>query len=123
MATLASFRAGIERVIVGAQNHRIAAMCAEADPLDCHRCLLVGRALAAEGMEVGHILQSGDVITHAEIEDRLLDLAGLSDGGLLLQSREECLAEAYRARAGKVAYAERRAPVSVSARDAKGRRD
>ena len=34
-------------------------MCSEADPLDCHRCLLVGRALAEAGVEVGHILALG----------------------------------------------------------------
>ena len=72
-------------------------MCAEADPLDCHRCLLVGRALAEAGIDVRHILSSGQVHAHAEIEDRLLDLAGLIDEGLLPASRGERLAEAYRA--------------------------
>ena len=58
-------------------------MCAEADPLDCHRCLLVGRALAGRKLDVGHILASGEIVGHAEIEDRLLGLAGLADGDLL----------------------------------------
>lgn len=48
MAQIPSFRSGLERLVAGAKHHRIAAMCAEAEPLDCHRCLLVGRALAAE---------------------------------------------------------------------------
>jgi uncharacterized protein (DUF488 family) len=111
MAALPSFRAGVERLIAGARQYRIAAMCAEADPLDCHRCLLVGRALAGEGVEVCHILASGMIIGHAEVEDRLLDLAGLADAALLLGSRADRLAEAYRARARKVAYAMRKAGV------------
>ncbi len=119
MASLASFRAGLERLIAGAQDYRIAAMCAEADPLDCHRCLLVGRAVAQAGLAVGHILASGEIVTQAQIEDRLLDLAGLT--GLPLGTSGERLAEAYRARARKVAYAERKAP--VSARGATARRD
>ena len=40
----------------------MAAMCSEADPLDCHRCLLVGRALAEAGLDVGHILASGEIV-------------------------------------------------------------
>ena len=121
MAVAPAFKTGIERLITGAESPRIAVMCAEVDPLDCHRCLLVGRALAEEGVDVGHILSSGQLLTHAEIEDRLLDLAGLTDENLLGASRGERLAEAYRARARKDAYAVRKAP--VSARGGRARRD
>ncbi len=121
MGRLPSFQAGIERLITGTQSHRIAVMCAEADPLDCHRCLLVGRALTEAGVEVGHVLPSGEIITHAEIEDRLLDLAGLTDESLLPAPRAARLAEAYRARARKVAYAGQKVP--VSARGGAARRD
>src|ERR1700742_2928764 len=31
------FRKGIERLLTGMQQHRIAIMCAERDPLECHR--------------------------------------------------------------------------------------
>jgi uncharacterized protein (DUF488 family) len=121
MAAVPVFKAGIDRLTIGAESHRITVMCAEADPLDCHRCLLVGRALAEAGVDVAHILASGQVLSHVEIEDRLLDLAGLNDESLLPAPREERLAEAYRARARKAAYAARKAP--VSARGAKARRD
>jgi uncharacterized protein (DUF488 family) len=60
MATVASFQPGIHRLITGSKQHRIAVMRAEADPCDCHRCLLVGRALADTGTDVGHILSSGE---------------------------------------------------------------
>ena len=76
-------------------------MCSEADPLDCHRCLLVARALAGGGIDIGHILASGTIMPHAEAEDRLLQLAELAEAGLLLSAREDRLAEAYRARARK----------------------
>jgi hypothetical protein len=121
MAQIPSFRSGLERLVAGAKHHRIAAMCAEADPLDCHRCLLVGRALAAESMDVGHILASGEIVGHAEIEGRLLGLAGLADGDLLATPRDERLAQAYRARAAKAAYTLRKSP--VSARAGTARRD
>ena len=121
MAQIPSFRSGLERLVAGAKHHRIAAMCAEADPLDCHRCLLVGRALAAESMDVGHILASGEIVGHAEIEGRLLGLAGLADGDLLATPRDERLAQAYRAHAAKAAYTLRKSP--VSARAGTARRD
>ena len=121
MAARAEFAAGLERVVDEMARHRVCLLCAEREPLDCHRCLLVGRALAEEGVDVGHILSSGQVLTHAEIEDRLLDLAGLTDENLLAASRGERLAEAYRARARKAAYAVRKA--SVSAKGGRARRD
>jgi uncharacterized protein (DUF488 family) len=103
MATSPEFRLGLERLIDAAARRSVAAMCSEADPLDCHRCLLVGRALAGQGADVRHILASGDVVTHAEVEDRLLSLENLAED-LLASSREERLAEAYRSRSRKAGY-------------------
>jgi uncharacterized protein (DUF488 family) len=104
MAASPEFRAGLAQLIEMAQRHRVAAMCAEADPLDCHRCLLVGRALAEAGHDVAHILASGDIASQVEIEDLLLKLEHLADDDLLVRSRAERLAEAYRARNRKAAY-------------------
>ena len=105
MAASPEFRAGILRLMEMAERHRVAAMCSEADPLDCHRCLLVGRALAEAGHDVAHILASGEIAPQAEIEDRLLKLEHLADDVLLVRSRAERLAEAYRSRNRKAGYA------------------
>jgi uncharacterized protein (DUF488 family) len=105
MAATESFRVGLNRLIDGARRYRTAAMCSEADPLDCHRCLLIARALTSAGIDVGHILASGTVMPHHEAEERLLELANLAEAGLLLSSRDERLAEAYRSRFRRVAYA------------------
>jgi len=77
---------------------KIAVMCSEKHPLDCHRCLLVARALAAKGLAVQHILSDGSLVSQAEIEEELLV------GGDLFASREDRLAAAYRDRARKVAF-------------------
>lgn len=106
MAASEFFRAGLQRLVTGAEQHLIAVMCAEADPLDCHRCLLVGRALTGANVDVGHILASGEIMTHVLAEERLLHLENLTEAGLLLRSRDERLAEAYRFRGRKVAYAQ-----------------
>ena len=71
-----TFLNGIDRVISGANEHTIALMCSEHNPLDCHRCLLVGRALSERHVPVGHILNNGRVAEQPEIEDKLLRLAG-----------------------------------------------
>jgi uncharacterized protein (DUF488 family) len=105
MATTEVFRKGVERVIAGAKGHRIALMCSEQDPLDCHRCLLVGRALANRDVEVKHILPDGTIATQIQIEDRLLEITGRNFEDLFA-SRDERLAAAYKDRARKVAFAE-----------------
>ena len=70
MSRIESFRAGIERIIEGAKTHRIALMCAERDPLDCHRYLLIGRHLASRAIPVAHILASGEVEAQEGTEAR-----------------------------------------------------
>jgi len=115
MAATDLFRTGLQRVLEGSVSHRIALMCSEADPLDCHRTLLVARALAERGVSIAHIRRDGTVETHAEAEDRLIRSAGLS--GNLLRSRDEALADAYILQAGRVAYVEQ--PATSAAAKAK----
>jgi uncharacterized protein (DUF488 family) len=61
------FRAGIERLKRGSSQYRVAMMCSEEDPTDCHRRLLVARVLRREGIEVLHIRGDG----HLDREDDL----------------------------------------------------
>ena len=103
MVASPEFRHGLDRLMETARRSNLAAMCSEADPLECHRCLLVGRALAAQGADVRHILASGKIVAHAEVEERLLSLENLAED-LLANSREARLAEAYRARSRKAGY-------------------
>lgn len=101
MAARPEFVAGLERVVDEIARHRVCLLCAEREPLDCHRCLLVGRALAERGLRLGHIRADGTIEPHAETEDRLLALAG--DEADLFRGRAERLAHAYRRRAQAVA--------------------
>lgn len=113
MAATDAFSEGLERLVNGAKNHRIAMMCSEHDPLDCHRCLLVARRLAERGLKVGHILPQGQVMIHEQIEEQLLKLEDLSADDFFT-SRRERLASAYRKRNMKVAYAETLSAVAAS---------
>jgi len=113
MSQAPEFNKGLDRVIEGAKKHRIALMCSERDPLDCHRCLLVGRALARRGIRVSHILGDGSMASQNQIEDKLLEFAGRTDDDLFA-SPSERLATAYRERARKVAFAEPQAPIRAA---------
>ena len=105
MALEPSFLKGVDRVISGAIEHTIVLMCSEHNPLDCHRCLLVGRALAERHVSISHILTNGRVADHHEIEEELLGLFGGSTGDMFA-TREERLGKAYRLRSKNVAYRE-----------------
>ena len=111
MARRGEFVAGLDRLLAVAPRQRLCLMCAEREPLDCHRCLLVARALAERGLAIGHILHDGTIEPHGVTEERLLagDKAG---DDLFVTGQSERLAAAYRRRARAVAY---RAPRSKGA--------
>jgi uncharacterized protein (DUF488 family) len=97
------FRSGIDRVTRGANEYRIALMCAEKEPLECHRTLLVARALVELGVTVQHILADGRLESHDTTMERLLKIVGLPDHELF-RSRDELMAEALIRQEQKVAY-------------------
>jgi uncharacterized protein (DUF488 family) len=83
MASQPQFARGLARVLELSGKQFPALMCAEREPLDCHRVVLVGRHLARQGAELRHILADGNIEPHAALEDRLLELHGYDDGDLL----------------------------------------
>lgn len=99
------FAQGLERVLAGARAYRIALMCAEKDPLDCHRNVLVARALAERGADIRHILANGVIEPNAETERRLLSLLGRTSLDMFAPAEEQA-ALAYAERAARIAYAE-----------------
>jgi len=68
MAKAPNFLEAIDRVLDGAASHRLALVCSEADPHDCHRRLLVGKILAERGAELRHILRDGTVKVELDVE-------------------------------------------------------
>ncbi len=97
------FSVGLERLRTGMERFRIALMCAEKDPLDCHRAVLVARRVYESGAPVEHIHADGHLEKHAEMEARMLDLLKMSDEDMF-RSREEILVDAYRIRGEQIAY-------------------
>ena len=97
------FRSGLDRVERGIATHTISLLCAEKEPLDCHRTILVSRHLEARGVTVVHILEDGRLEPHAQTVARLL--ASLQEPEAdLFRSREEILSEAYEKWGDRIAY-------------------
>lgn len=68
------FQSGIKRVLAGLQKgYRIALMCTEKDPIDCHRAILIGKELQNNSCSVIHIEEDGKTETQAQLEERLLN--------------------------------------------------
>lgn len=100
------FEKGIQRVVEGAQKYRLALMCAEKDPLECHRTILVARTLVERGADVQHILEDGSLEPHDRALDRLLEQFKL-DQPDLFRTREDSVVDAYGRQAERIAYTEK----------------
>lgn len=81
------FRSGLQRVRDGMANYRIALMCAERDPITCHRMMLVTRNLRDEDLAIAHIRADGTLESNEEAEERLLHAAGLPAASLFENQR------------------------------------
>ena len=86
-------------------SYRVAVMCAEKDPLDCHRAVLIGRTLAGDDVSVQHIGADGELEPHDELERRMLKKYGMEQASLFEPSATSAvLAEAYERRGAELAY-------------------
>ncbi len=67
------FQQGVERVDIGtSKGYRIALMCSEGNPLECHRFSMISVYFQQIGFDVFHILKDKSVVTHASLEKELL---------------------------------------------------
>lgn len=105
------FNRGIDNVISGLhRGHRIALMCTEKDPIDCHRAILVSRAFESREIIANHILSNGKLQTQIELNNRLLERYFPDRNQLTLFNYEnefdsmEYLEAAYRKRNKEVGY-------------------
>lgn len=103
LARTATFQSGLDRVIEGGEKYRLALMCAEKEPLECHRTLLVARALSGKGIQVSHILADGTLEPQDNALGRLLAIVGVPPQDLF-RSRDQLIEEALARQEEKVAY-------------------
>jgi uncharacterized protein (DUF488 family) len=98
------FKSGLERVLKGGDKFCLALMCAEKEPLDCHRTILVCHSLKHVGIGIRHVLADGTLENHQDTEARLIKLTK-SEQNLFDQdvSDYERLEQAYKKRAREIA--------------------
>jgi uncharacterized protein (DUF488 family) len=120
------FSQGIQRILKGAATYKIALMCAEKDPITCHRAILVCQNLREFNLDINHILRNGNLETHQHLEERLLELHGLKQPEFLepvqlslfndfslpthssiQYSTKDSLKEAYKRQGNQIAYVEK----------------
>jgi uncharacterized protein (DUF488 family) len=105
IAELPQFQRGISRLVSGAQENRIALMCAEKEPLDCHRTLLICRHLRPFGLPIRHILEDGRIEEHSMTEARLMRLVDTPlEQGDLFFNQDELIERAYEIRGRQIAF-------------------
>ncbi len=103
LAATGNFRSGIERLCAGMKTYRVAIMCAEKDPIDCHRMILVCRALRKGPVEIEHILEDGSLEGLRRSEQRLLLELKLPQLRLF-ESPDDLIQRAYDTKGEKIAF-------------------
>ena len=109
IAKLPAFTDGIKRVLTGAERMTLCLLCAEKDPITCHRTVLVSRELARLGLDVKHILADGRLETHEDAQKRMMLEEGFVPGQMDIFGGSDdsaSLALAYEKRGLKIAYRE-----------------
>jgi uncharacterized protein (DUF488 family) len=107
LAATPAFGRGIERAAALAAVAPTVLLCAERDPLTCHRAILVCRHLMPRGAQASHILADGALEPHSAALERLLAEEGLN-GADLFCDRAAAVAEAYRRRGRAIAFTRKR---------------
>ena len=103
LAQTALFQRGLKRVRTGMKDYRLALMCAEKEPLECHRSILLARHLVALGIKVQHIHADGGLESHEAALERLARQLNLPEHDMF-RSHEDVLEDAYRLQEDRIAY-------------------
>jgi hypothetical protein len=125
----ATFQGGLQRLRRGLEEYTVALMCAEEDPLDCHRGLMITAELRDQGIAPVHVRGDGSMETTAAMENRLLEVTKIGAGilnGLFAdtvsdEERGALLREAYREMARRKAF--RLRPAGATGDDMAGDED
>ena len=102
-----ALHAGLDRLQKELERRTVAMMCAEEDPLECHRFLMVCPELARLGIIPLHIRKGSQLETQEAAENRLLahtGFEGVAANSLFPEARSEALEDAYRLQAERFAF-------------------
>ena len=105
------FKNGLERIRLGMQkDYVLVLMCAEKDPMACHRSILICRNLRDRLIDIRHIIDRDTTETQVDLENRLVaqlrlypDLFNDTDPNALIE-------RAYEIQGDRIAYVEKGEP-------------
>lgn len=104
-----AFTTGVQKLIDSlAKGYTFALMCAEKEPIRCHRTIMVSRRFFEKGYNVIHILPNGKYITQQDVEQSLLDkFFPDRDQATFFndpQSDDQLIPQAYRLQNAEIGY-------------------
>jgi uncharacterized protein (DUF488 family) len=110
--TTPGFQRGLDRLSAALDDFRVAMLCSEEDPIDCHRGLLIASAIKERGIITTHIRSDGSLESQIEFEARVIEvtgvgagiLDGLFAGSLSEEDHRQMLADAYRKQSQRKAF-------------------
>ena len=102
------FKKGLERIRLGMQkDYVLALMCAERDPMACHRSILICRNLRDWLIDIRHIIDHDTTETQADLEKRLIEQLKLPPDLFKNTDSKTLVERAYEIQADRIAYVEK----------------
>ncbi|MDD3436717.1 MAG: DUF488 domain-containing protein [Candidatus Gastranaerophilales bacterium] len=103
------FKNGLAKIEDGLkQDINFVLMCAEKDPINCHRSIMIAHAMQKNGIQVLHIMYDGQLQPQNEIDKKLLELyfPDRNQLNLFTQSldEQELIEQAYKKQNEKIGY-------------------
>lgn len=108
IADLPTFMHGLERIKLGmVKNYVLALMCAEKDPLSCHRSILICRNLRDANIDIRHIIDDKSTETQSDLEQRLIKELKIYPDLFIDTSPSDLVERAYDIQGDRIAYVEK----------------
>ena len=102
------FKNGLERIRLGMQkDYVLALMCAEKDPMACHRSILICRNLRDSLFNIRHIIDHNATETQADLEKRLIAQLKLYPDLFKDTDPNGLIERAYEVQGDRMAYVEK----------------
>jgi uncharacterized protein (DUF488 family) len=113
IAELPLFKHGLERIKLGMENdYVLALMCAEKDPLSCHRSILICRNLRDVNIDIRHIIDNKSIETQSDLEQRLVKQLKIYPDLFNDKEPSDLVERAYDIQGDRIAYVENDAQMS-----------
>lgn len=112
------FKKGLERIKLGLKKgYTLALMCAEKDPMACHRTILICRNLRGQSVDIQHIIDDQTIETQTDLEKRLIAQLKLHPDMFKDTDPNTLIERAYDLQGDRIAYVEKgdREPDEITA--------